>query len=150
LNITGAKLRNCERVPEELNIRHKPGLKINTDNVIAKWRIIFDLTEEFTGYVGEIALLFRVNRGLSRHYVARGASLDFDETKSAAIPTHQIKLTAAARAAVIAGDDHVTLFTQIEVCSFLAEASGVKVLRGGVFARQKPSAGIESAKREAG
>src|SRR5262249_11063107 len=138
------------RVPEQLNVRRFSGLKINAHNVKAKWRITLDFAQKFTRHLGEITLLFRVNRGFCRENGARGAGLDFDKAQRLAVPSHKVKLTAAARAAVIARDDHVTLLAQIEVSCFLAAASGIEVLRSGILARQEAHERVKGAEGEAG
>jgi hypothetical protein len=100
--------------------------------------------------MGKIALFLRIHGSFRRHNVARATGLYFNKTQCRAIPAHEIKLTAAARAAVITGNDYVTLLAEIKVCCFFTTASGMEMLRAGVFVRKEPGKRIESAKRKAG
>src|SRR4051812_18345276 len=100
--------------------------------------------------MGEVALFLRIHSGFSRHDVAGSAGFHFNKTQRRAVPPNEIKLTAAARAAVIASNDHIATFAQMEVSRFFATASGMKMLRARIFARQESGKGIESVKREAG
>src|SRR5258708_33888236 len=127
------QLSKRECILEQLNVGFLVGLKIDADDVKPERDIFTHLAQELAGYMAEVALLFQVHGSLGRFYLARGARLDFNEAERAAVPTHKIKLAAAARSAVVARHNHIAHTPQIEVGFVFTPASGVERRRAGWF-----------------
>src|SRR5215472_7900760 len=144
------KLFLCDgkRVFEQLNLHRPVGLQVDADNIESKWRVPFDLAQEFVRYADKSALLFLVHGRMSGLEIARGARLDLDEAEDVAVPPNQVQFAPALRAAVVAGHHHVSLPPQIEVSFFFAAPPDVQMLRPGLPARQDPGERVKRAERE--
>src|SRR5258708_7054299 len=143
------KLPERESILEQLNVGFLIGLKIDADDVKPERDIFTHLAQELAGYMAEVALLFQVHGSFGRFYLARGARLDFNEAERAAVPTHKIKLAAAARTAVVARHNHIAHTPQIEVGFAFTPPSGVEMLRAGWFCGQEFGSAIERENSEA-
>ena len=78
------------------------------------------MAKEVARYQAQLPLFVTVYRRFGGLYVASGTGLDFDEAQHVFVPADQIEFAAAARTAVIAGNDHISLAAEVAVCEILA------------------------------
>ena len=92
------------------------------------------MTKEIAGDQPQFSLLVMIHSGFSRLDVARGAGLDFDETKDIFVPADKIQFAPMVGRAVVAGDDDVSFSPKVEISGFFAAPAGA-LMRGSSLRR---------------
>jgi hypothetical protein len=85
------------------------------------------MTKEDAGDQPQFSLLVMIHGSFSRFYVARGAGLDFDETKDIFVPADKIQFAPMVGRAEVAGDDDVSFSPKVEISGFFAAPAGALV-----------------------
>jgi hypothetical protein len=88
-------------------------------------------------HLRNLAPFVPVHRRLRGLYIARGPSLNFNETKNISVPANQVDLPAATRRPEIALHHHISQLSQVEVCVFFPVRTGALV-PGPRISREHP------------
>src|SRR5262249_6269201 len=141
-------LSHREGILEEHHVCFLPRLKIDADHIKPEERPARNLAQKFPRHAGKIVALVIVHSRFRRKKLARSARLDLNEAECVAVPANDVQLAVAARRAIVARNDHISLPAQIEVSFLLTAAASLKMAGRCRSSGQDSTDGIQSAERE--